>query len=366
MSVTPTQIVQHLKTYLPLFTSAFTETLAITGAVVGAGNILTITSLAHGKSAGQCVVLSGGLTRNELTAATLEADDTVTFTTLYEHDLIVPSLPLDDESIILGGFGSVWDGEHIINDVSNRLNFNVALPAGETLAPVLDGNQYLVYSLPLGAYPIATVPTVDTFTIDLSSSPEQPLGAVDSAEIIAGFRIAAAANFARAQAAYSEQGTDEPYLFVIMTDTDVNKDRHTLNDGVAGLTAQDERLLRLLQSFSTSVFIPTTGDLAGSAAQDLAYGTINTALLSTLFCSAIETDSLVPYVTVPVGHGPGEYNSAYYVHVYDWQLPQVINYSYGFLEQPDVAFRDILQTLNVLNDAEAPMIANIDLDDEPL
>lgn len=364
MSVTPTKIVQHLKTYLPLFTDAFTDLLTVSAATISAGNVLTVTSTGHGKSAGQYVVLSGGFTRNILTAAVLSGDN-VQFTTTYDHDLTNPQLPDDPQTLVLSGFGNVWDAIHDIAGVPNRQNFLAPLPTGETLAPTIDGNQYLIDSLPLGAYPIATVPDADTLTVSLSNSPVLPLGTVDNLEIISGFRIAAAADYDRARAAYSEQGENELYLFVIMVDTDVSKDRHTLNDGVAGVTVQDERLIRLLHNFSTTVFIPTTGDLSGADAQDMAYGDLFTALLQALFGSAIDK-SIINYLTVPAGHGPGEYNSAFYVHVYDWQLPVVINYSDGFLIQPETAFRDISQTLKLFADEEAQMTLDIDLDEEPL
>lgn len=365
MSVTPSIIVRHLKTYLPMFTSAFTETLIGALAVMGASNLLTVTSTDHGKAAGQYVVITNGLTHNPLASAVLD-NGAVRFTTGFQHDLTAPKNIDDPDSLILGGFGSVWDGQHKIVDIPNRFDFVLDLPPGETLAPTLDGDQYLVDSIPLGAFPIETVIDPDTFTIDLSIWPEQPQGNIFDLEIISGFRIAAAANFDRAKAAYSKQATGEPYLFVIMTDTDVSKDRHTMNDAVAGLTAQDERLLRLLQSFSTTVFIPTTEDITGTSAQDFAYGTLVEALMASLFCSAIESDSIIRYLTVPVGNGPGEYNSAYYVHVYDWQLPLVINYSDGFSIQPNAAFRDISQTLNAFGDDQAQMISNIDLDEDPV
>jgi len=362
--ITPSDIVKHLKTYLPIFTDKFTELLTVTAASITAGNILNVTSTAHGKSPGQSIVISNGTVRNSLTASSL-GTGTVTFTTGTDHDLIKPSQPLDDQILTLAGFGNVWDGEHDIIDIPNRRNFTVNLPSGEVAAPPVDGSQYLIESLTFGVQTINTVPTVDTFTVDLSASPVLPIGTVDNLKVISGFRIAAAADFNRAQAAYSKQNTGEAYLFVIMTDTDVSKDRHTFNDGVAGLTRQDEMLLRLLQSFSTSVFIPTTEDLSGVDAQDLAYGSLFSALIRALF--GYEPDgSQIRYLNVPSGHGPGEYNSAYYVHVYDWQLPDVINYEDSFLEQPDVAFRDIAQTLKLFSDNEAEMIVNINLDDEPL
>lgn len=366
MSLTPTDIVKHLKEYLPRYTNAFTEQLTVTGAIMGANNELTITSIAHGKAPGTNIVITAGTTRNTLTAAVLEVDDTVTFTTVADHDLTRPILIDDTKTLTLAGFGSVWDGEHDIIDVQNRRNFNVNLPTGETLAPALDGNQYLIEDLARGVFPIDTVPTADTFTIDMSAYPSMPANTIDNISVLSGFRIASAANFKRAQEAYSKQGADEPYLFVIMTDTDVSKDRHTLNDGVAGLTAQDQRLLRLLQNFSTSVFIPTTEDLSGAYAQDTAYGEINMALITVLFGAPFYTDSAIKYLTVPVGHGPGEYNTAYYVHVWDWQAPTVIDYRNGFLEQDIAAFRDMEQRLQLLADQEAEMLSNINLDEEPL
>jgi len=365
MSVTPSQIVRHLQTYLPLFTSAFTETLTITGAVMGASNTMTVTATGHGLSPGDSIVLTNGTTRNPLTGAVLDGDNVI-FETGYDHDVTAPQLFDDPDTLTLGGFGGVWDGEHDIVDVTNRQHFTLALPTGETLAPVLGGSEYLIDSIPLGAFTVITTPTADTFTIVFSDVAEQPQGTVDGLEVITGFRIYAAADYERAKAAYTKQSGAKLCLFVIMTDTDVSKDPHTLNDAIAGFTAQDERLLKILQNFSTSVFIPTTGDLSGADAQDLAYGTLNTALLSALFNTTIATDSLIPYVTVPAGNGPGEYNTAFYTHVYDWQLPSVINYADGFNQVPESAFRDIAQTLDLMGDDQAQLTQNVDLDDDPI
>jgi len=338
--------------------------LTVSSAAMGALNVLTVTSAGHGYSPGKNLVLAGGTVRNPLTASTL-IDGTVQFTTVYDHDLITPSLPLDDLTLTLAGFGSVWDGEHTIIDVPNRRNFIVNLPNGEVAAPAVNESQYLKESIQTGIYSIDTVPTVDTFTFDLSSLASLAMGTVDDLRIISGFRIYAAADFKRAQAAYSEQQSGEACLFVIMADADVAKDRHTLNDGTAGFTRQDENLLRILQNFSTAVFIPSTEDLAGVDAQDLSYSTLFAALVSALYGYQMD-GSIIKYLTVPVGHGPGEYNSAYYVHVYDWQLPGVINYEDGFLQSPDVAFRDMTQTLKLFADDEAEMVSNINLDDSPL
>lgn len=365
--ITPSEIVSQLKTYLPIFTDRFTEFLSVTSATVDASNAVTIVAPKHGKVAGQSVVVSGGTTRNPLESSVLSGDLYVTFTTKYDHDLIRPSQPLDDQALTLAGFGTVWDGTFDIIDVPNRRNFTVLLPDGETTAPAVDESQYLIDTRTglAGVQTIASVPSLSSFTIDLAGVLPLSPGPVDGLSIVSGFRVSAAADFERAQAVYTQQSSGDDYLFVIMTDGDVSKDRHTLNDGVAGMNRQDMNLLRMLRNFSTVVFIPTGDDLSGANAQDAAYSEIYASLLSTLF-GFEQADQAIKYGAVPSGDGPAEYNSAYYAHTYDWQLPGSITYQDGFLQQPDVAFRDIAQTLKIFNDTEAEMVVNINLDEDPL
>jgi hypothetical protein len=364
--INSSDVVKHLKTYLPSITDLFTATATVISASSN-GSVLSVEVAGHGYTEGQKLVLAEGKTENELATATLTANDTaVEFTTVFDHDLIKPRLPLDDQFLTLGGFGNVWDGDHQILEIKNRRTLEVALPSGETEAPAIDGNQYLSENIVAGVYPVGSVVDADNFTVDLSGLPDMPTGQVDSLGIISGFRIAGAADFERAKATYAEQQPGEPYLYVIMDDVDISKDRHTTNDSIAGFTDQDMNLLRILQNFSTTVFIPTTGDLSGVDAHDLAYKELYISLLATLYGLKDEGNSAIQYKAVTAGHGPGEYNTAYYAHVYDWQLPGAITFEDGFMDRKDVAFRDIEATFKLFNDSEAEMTVNIDLDDEPL
>lgn len=356
---------RHIKTYLPLFTDKFSETLAISAASIEAGNVLTLTSVAHGKSVGQYLLVNAGQVRNALVASSL-IDPTVRFTTAYDHDVTKPTLENDDYYLTLNGFGNVWDGEHEIIEVPNRQNFEVNLPTGETLAPAVDGSQYMLEAIPQGAFQIATVPDDDTITINYDSARELPVGIVDGIEIIDGFRICAAADYNRAREVYNRQETGKAYLFVIMTDIDVSKDRNIVNDSIAELTRKDLMLLRLLQSFSTTIFLPSTEDISGADVQELAYDEIFNALLKTIFGYAID-GSMYKCVVVPSGMGPGEYNSAFYVHVYDWQLSYIINFQDGMPFPPDRAFRDI-DAYNLIGGDDTSNMTTLpnDLDEEPL
>lgn len=383
MSLKPSEIVTHLKKHLPRFTDLFTESLNVTAAAISSGNILTLTSVGHGKSPGQYVVISAGTVRNLITASTL-IYPSVRFTTAYDHDLTQPSLPNDDWYLNMGGFGNNWDGQHEIVDVPNRRNFEILFPTGAIISgggigfpltfpitfvgysPVISGTEYLSEPIPKGAYPIATTPDLDTISIDLSAARTLPEGTVDDIKVVSGFRIAAAADINRATDIYSKQATGAAYLFVIMTDMDVSKDRNILNDSIAELTRKDLLFLRLLQSFSTTVFLPTTEDLSGIDAQELAYDEVFTALLKTLYGYSID-GSMYKAVSAPAGMGPGEYNSAYYTHVYDWQLPYIINFEDAMPHDTDVAFRNIDYS-HIINgdDTDDVTIDGIDLDEEPI
>lgn len=327
--IRPTDIIKHLKQYLGLFTDEFTSYLNVSSTSSLITSIL-VNSTGHGLSVGQTIVLSAGTTRNTLVAAE-DAGDTVVFTTTDDHDLTEPSQPLDDQTCVLGGLG-----EYKIVAVPDRRRFSVAM----AVAPTLDGTQYLVGEGLRGLQTVASVVNENSFVIDVTDVPPLPAGIVDGLKIITGFRIAGAADYERAVAAYSTQ--TQPYIFVIMGDADTSKDRHTLNDSTAGFTRQNDLQLKIRQSFSTAVFLPTINDLTGVNAQDKAYDSLLTAQMQCLLGYAGEDDNIIQYLTVPTSHGSaGKYNSAYYCHSYSWEFTQVVDYQDGFTQWPDVAFRDL-------------------------
>ncbi len=354
--------------FLPRLTDIFTSSYLVTGCT-SADTTLSVNIINSGVAVDQQVILSAGTSRNELTTAVLSADETsVIFGTLYEHDLITPSQVNDDQTLTISGFDSDdWDGEHDIGYVKNRMFFEINLPDGITTAPTLDGDQYLSASVDLGLQTVATLVDNNNFTIEITDVPSMPTGTVDGLEIIYGFRIAAAADIARAQAAYAKQNQDEAYLFVIPADVDVSKDRHAQSDAIATFTRQNLMKLTVLQNFSTVVFLPTKTDTSGANAANLAYGDIFTALLRTLYGYSFEdTETAANYATVSNGHGIGIYNSAFLTHVFDWQSSAVITIDNGFDMAIDVAFRDIEMSSFLNDDDYAEMSVSINLDDDPI
>lgn len=369
MSLAPNQIIFHMQRFLPSITDLFSETIA--GTAASLGNTVTVASVAHGLSVGNKFVIGGGTFSNTLIDVVDNGDGTVRFETDQEHDLTEPKQFADPKQLFLDGLGSPWDGLQDIIAIPNRKFFEVAFPIGETLLPGL-GAGVLIEDRSagiIGDQEVATVPDADTLTFDTSDIPSFPTGTINGFEMITRVRIYGAADFKRAKEAYNKQGANELALYLIMGDMVVSKDRNTSNDAIAAYTAQNFLKQTNLHNFSTVVFIPTKDDIAGNTAVQLAYGEIYTSLLKVLYGFQFEgsgCDAALTYVTVSAGHGAGEYNTAYYVHVYDWQRPDVTSFEQGFDLQTSVAFRDIDQTLDLHGDKDAQLENKIDLDGENL
>lgn len=370
--ISPRDIVTHLRTYLPAVSDLFHSSITSTGASV-AGGVVTVNAVGHGLVVTQSIIVVNGQYENSLASVVLNLDGTTRFETVDEHDLVAPTHPDDPQTVTLSGIGAPWDGVHQIDSIPNRQFFEIETPAGETVPPVITSGLLIeTRTAGLGGLQtVATVPTVDTFTINVPSDiPALPTGNILALDILTGVRVVGAADFDRAVALYTEQVEPQAYLFVIMSDANVSKDRHTLNDGVGTFTAQNLQKQTVLQNFTVACFIPNAeNDTAGFNAQSTAYNDVYKALLNVLYGFRFQDPtSAQNYVTVSVGHGPGvnATNTAYYVHVYDWQVPTVITFEDGFGLGADVAFRDIEATWNLSDDDTAQLSVNIDLDEEPL
>lgn len=367
--ITPNDIVTHLQTYLPVFSDLFGDKLTATASV--SGSTVTVTSTAHGVIAGQSIIVSGGQFSNSIASVTDNGDGTLRFTTSQDHDLTEPKAVNDYKTLTLSGIDSTWNGAHTIVAIPNRRTFEITYPAGEPSPPNITTANLIENRAAglIGLQTVATVPNANTFTFEVSGIPSLPTGAIVDIEVSKAAYVFGAEDANRAEEIYAQYsaGLARPMLFVIMNDCDVSKDRYALNDGVSTVTGQNLGKQTILQNFSTLVIYPTDSEVSGFNAQNLFYGDIYRALVSTLFGFFFtDPDTSIRYRCVNNGHGPGQLRQAYAMHVYDWQVPSVVTFENGFLLQPDVAFRDIVSDWYNNSDDEAVLELGIDLDDEPL
>lgn len=366
-------VVEHLGAYLPRATDLFNNTFQASSATVGAGNVLTVvTTASHGLSVNDVISIGSAIINIPITTYSI-LDEVITFECSVDHDLTEPRQINDQQTIELAGFtDAVWNDTFSIVSVPNRFSFSINVPSGAS-APVLNTNEVLRSERPLsvfGLQTVATVPDATSFTVDLSDNvPDMDGLSFTSLTIATSVRIYAASDLARAEEMYTKSGNNELYMFVIMGDLDVSKDRHSISDAYGTFTSADQMRLRLLQNFFTLIFFPSSDSVAGENAQELAYGEVYSALLRVLYGFggfAVDTDQST-FVTVSTGHGIMEYRKAYYMHTYDWQLPVDITIDNGFNFYSDVAFRDINGTFPMNTpDNEEKLTLAINLDDEPV
>ena len=366
----PSDIVEHLQRYLPHFTDIFSVALDVNTVSV-LGNVFTVNTLTpHGLSVGRKIIASGGRFENQITSAVDNGDGTVRFGTAQEHDMTEPKLSNDAKTFFLTGMGGAWDGVHDIQVIPNRMSFEIAYPAGETVPPVITTALLLEErdSVFLGDVEVNSVIDVNNFTFVVDDVPAFPTGDIELAVITKNVRITGASDIDRAEKFYTKNAPGEAFLFVIMNDADISKDRRMENDGIGVYAPQNKGKQYLLQDFSTVVFFPTDDSTTGFEAQDLAYGEIYRALVNVLLgFNFDDPDTVQKFLTITTGHAPGIYNTSYYSHVYNWQVPSVLTIEdNGFSLQEQAAFRAIDSSWKNNSDPAAILELNVDTDIEPL
>ncbi len=367
--IKPSDIVEHLQRYLPHFTDIFSVPLNVNTVNVS-GNVFTVNAPTHGLSVNRKIIVSGGSFENKITSVVDNGDGTLRFGTAQEHDLTQPKQSNDPKTLFLTGIGSPWDGAHEIEAIPNREFFEIVFPSGETVPPDIT-NAFLLEerdSVFLGDVSVNTVIDTDNFTFVVEGVPDFPTGTIELAAITKNVRITGASDIDRAEKFYTKNATGEAFLFVIMNDADMSKDRRMENDGIGNYAVQNLGKQILLQDFSTVVFFPTDDSTTGFEVQDLAYGEVYRVLVKTLLGFFFDDpDTVQRFVTISTGHVPGIYKTSYYSHVYNWQVPSLITIEDdGFNLQQQVAFMDIFSTWKNNSDPEAILDLNIDLDEEPL
>ena len=113
------------------------------------------------------------------------------------------------------------------------------------------------------------------------------------------------------------------------------------------------------------VFLPASGEIAGSDARDRCEELLNPickSVLTAKFPSLVENDN---NPLMLAGHGFEAYNSAYYVHSYTFEATLQMGDSDIYVPSDDVAFRDIGVTMGLDTGTET-FTTDINLDDEQL
>ncbi len=336
-------IVSQLTSSLPLRTNKFTKDVSVFS-LTRSGTIITAAcNEQHGLKPGDGAVIVGSFV--PIVASTLTRSGVVGQVILAtRHDLT----PTANKFVVLSGsnepeFNGTFKIIGITDDVTITFEMADSGPVTATGSPILENGESALRQYD-GPYEVLEVPSDSSFTFTNSvAGLADPIGT-----IIARVkpRITAAATVDRIIQVYTEQKTDDFWMFVVLEDVVASKSRQIRSDAIDNLTRSTEFRQQIIQPFSIYILIPTVDSVSGREARDDAedlFRSICQAILFAQFPSGLFANKLgaVQFVS----HGTFNYNSAIYVHAYGFQ--QVVDLYFEDTVGPDldVAFRCINLTM---------------------
>lgn len=336
--ITPVAIAKHAQKYLPMVSDLFSAPIAISSISVSIAGVVTVNSVAHGLVTGKEIVVVDAKSENPISSRVNNVDGTVDLTMQYAHDLTTPKLPKDQQTLFIDGTGINGD-KQIVNVLDATRVIIDSVPI------TLSGDELLIERRwGIRGIKAVTVVTPDQFTFTVPAG--LPPGLRD-VNLIKTAKISIVESAERAEKIYTKQTDNKPYLFVIMQDGNVEKDRHTTGDAVATPSRQDARRAKIITGFSIVVFFKTDTEIAAEATQEIVYGEMLLAMLKTFYGAALGSGN---HLVAPNSHGAGIYTTAYYSHVYDFQIIDDITFENGFIDEETSAFKNI--HLDLLNGTE--------------
>lgn len=349
-------IVSQLSILLPKYTDKFSTTLSISSITASSGIGTIITSTAHGLTTNNAVTLSDVQSETPVLSVT-QSGFNYTFETAIPHDLTYGWE--EHTNVELSGFtDSNWNDSFTLQDVQNRNNFKIQ---STNTAPALNGDEKLLEIRVGGINGRYSVTVIDSVTFTVSGDFGD--GIYQGGTISSGVRIAGSVDFERAQEQYTKQQLSDYWMFVVMHDAEISKDRATYSDATATPTQGTDIRLRMIDGFSLFIFKNVTQDIAAQDAVDICRHDLLLPVMQSVFGSRFDSGlSTGPeFRTIPQGHGVASYDGAVYVYTYEFQVSMDLVETDTVKPQDTRAFRDIDFTETV---DEQDMTVTIPLEDE--
>lgn len=353
-------VVQHLAKNLPRFCDDFTSNSDIVSLSLSTNTVTATTALDHGLTVGAQVNIQGAQT--PITVSTINRVATIaTVTTATDHDLT----EVTGSKVELNGANEAeFNGTFDLLTVPNRRTFTMSVQdSGATTftgTPILL-NGFSIFQSYNGLYNVETTPTNTTFTYTLPHS--GLVSPVSSSGIVAkqSPRISSAVDFEGLVAAYTAQPQDDAWLFAVLGDGAVSRSRANLNDSTDIIHNVQDFNQKIVQGLSLFVFMPSSAEISGNSARDKCEGLLSPILKSILGYQFPSYLGETSFPVVMVNHGMEFYNSAFYVHRYEFEATQTVTEQELFDPSDSVAFRDIVITSAMGTGSENRQV-NIDLD----
>ena len=370
-------IIRQLQAVLPLQTDLFTvSSFSIISLTISGTTVTATTSVKHGLSTGNIATIAGAKTPIDVSALTFVANagigntgGIVTAVTATNHDF---TEGFEQEVVMVCATEADYNGTFDLATTVNRKTATYLIDGNPT-TPATGSPQILYEYAPAAAgyngNKVITVTGTKTFTYTVTQTiTNNAQGTITAAN---GLRISGAVSVEKAVGAYTQQGANELWGFVVLGDPFTSKDRHVSSDAISTLATGDDYRQRVIVPFSVFIITPSTDGIVGREARDLMED-VRVALYKSIL--RVEFDSVLSAAQVYVSTASGDrfvgFADAYYTHEFEFQT--VVDITFADTVDPaySVAFRDIDLFFNDPDNSDGDDIImqteDISLDEVPL
>ena len=366
-------VILQLAKELPNYTNLFSDNFSAT--IVSSSLTATVTTTEpHGLKVGSGVVITGAETPIAITSLTRSGTVATAICgasppEIANHDMTFGQFPIPEEVLIADALEPNFNGLHKLLSVPNRQTFTFEVE--DTGSPVEAGNPNLLNGFSQfqnynGVFEVLSVTSPTTFTYAINQELPDPTGDI---VVSTQTRVSGAVDAETAELSYTKQATNKFWCFVVLGDVVASKNRSELSDATSNEQRQqqgDAFRQQIISTVSLYVFIPTSSQIAAREGRDTAqdlFRPICQSILNHKFNSGLFNDF---YNSLQFNsHNFFTYTSAYYVHQYNFEQMDDLQFEDSVGYSPDVAFRDISLSQQPSIGAEQ-LTAAIDLDDDPL
>lgn len=355
-------VVQQLALTLPQNTDKFTTNVSISSLTQSAGVATATTAAAHNLSVGNQVNVTGA--KVPLTISSLTRSGTTgTLVTATAHDL---TEGYSTSVEITGATEAEFNGTFTISTVPNRhtVTFTMA-DAGATTATgsplLLDATNY--FNQFNGLHEVLSVPDATSFTFSVPATVGTPAYGTIEARTLP--RVTAIVSEEVILNAYTKQGPDELWAFVVLGDVVANRSRQTETDATQDTQRGQYFRTQLIQPLTVYVIVPSALENAARGARDLCeelLKPISKSILFKRFNTYLSVTQRGPLQFT--GHGFAAYSRAFYLHAFEFQQLADLTFDDTVGYDEDVAFRDINLRITPQQGNQVEVLtASINLDD---
>lgn len=319
------EIVDRLKDVVGKYTDSFSQIITATSLTRSGTTATCITTTDHGLATNDYVTIRGATNPVIITSLT-RVDNVVTAVASEATQLIDPSKYTaalrDSLTVTLSGTDPIeYSGTFKLLSVSDdRLTFTFEITTTPTTPATTAG--YLLQDDYDGYNGSKQITVIDntSFTFTVNENLNSP--AQGTIEIASNIRIAWAATAERADQYYSKMSDESGYstfMFVILGSKAVYRDGTIASDISTSIERNQDYFFAAAQDFSIYLYLPTADETLAGIQSDKAreYEAFILKSIANYSFSSVLTD--VTYQPVNyVGNESDIYNTAYYVHRFDF------------------------------------------------